>query len=264
MACSAQIPPEWVPVIVKSKPSWMISCRSMWYGNNSTIGSVRRAFNQNIDFQSCWFLESLRHHHQYYYYYYVNKQSSFLLRLWEGHVCIEHGNHLYLNFPHQHIRRIKQWKNFPSVDSFFSFSAIKIPPTRLVIGLARSFPGVSTHGTRRPRRRLEWLAVGIFLGKPDPQSSSVDLSIWTMVERLVTSKFATDHVRENSTAFLHLHTIFMTLVCCPNLSNNWWKKRLNFQRKGRIFVTLWLPELPLSEPKKTFLQNITSTTFQKK
>ena len=93
----------------------------MWYGNNSTIGSVRRAFNQNIDFQSCWFLESLRHHHQYYYHYYVNKQSSFLMRLFEGHVCIEHGNHLYLNFPHQHIRRIKQWKNFPSVDSFFFF-----------------------------------------------------------------------------------------------------------------------------------------------
>ena len=146
------------------------------------------------------------------------------------------------------------------------FFAIKIPPSRLVIVLARSFPGVSTHGTRRPRRRLEWLAVGIFLGKPDPQSSSVDLSIWTMVERLVTSKFATDHVRDNLAAFLHLHTIFMTLVCgvCPNLSNNWCKKRLNFQRKGRIFVTLWLPELPLSEPKKTFLQNITSTTFQKK
>ena len=74
----------------------------MWYGNNSTIGSVRRAFNQNIDFKSCWlvvtqFLESLRHHHQYYYHYYVNKQSSFLLRLWERHVCIEHVNHLYLN-----------------------------------------------------------------------------------------------------------------------------------------------------------------------
>ena len=43
------------------------------------------------------------------------------MRLFEGHVCIEHGNHLYLNFPHQHIRRIKQWKNFPSVDSFFFF-----------------------------------------------------------------------------------------------------------------------------------------------
>ena len=72
----------------------------MWYGNNSTIGSVPRAFNQNIDFQSCWFLESLRHHHQYYYYY-VNKQSSFLLRLWERHVFIEHGNRFYLNFSHQ-------------------------------------------------------------------------------------------------------------------------------------------------------------------
>ena len=181
----------------------------MWYGNNSTIGSVRRAFNQNIDFQSCWFLESLRHHHQYYYYY-VNKQSSFLMRLFEGHVCIEHGNHLYLNFPHQHIRRIKQWKNFPSVDSFFSFSAIKIPPTRLVIGLARSFPGVSTlrkRETRRPRRRLEWLAVGIFLSQA--RSTVIPCGL-----------IHTDNVWEISNQQLRNWSLERKFDCIPSSSHN--------------------------------------------